>query len=246
MTEGRPPGGPDLDAGDLGQWVTRMERALAGAESADVPCGGCTACCRSSQFVHVGPEETATLARIPRAVRFPAPGLPPGHWVLGYDAQGRCPMLGPDGCSIYEDRPRACRTYDCRLFAATGVDPGATRPEIAARVARWRFSCAGPETATTAAALRAAGDFLAARRGEWPGEVPVGEAPLALAVLEVHDLFVRSDPATGDRELVQPAAEAVRERLAYVRRRSTPPAAVSASGAARGRARRRRPGSAPG
>ena len=105
-----------------------------------MPCGECTACCTASQFIHVGPDEHEALAVIPPAVLFPAPGFPPGHVLMGYDDQGRCPMFKADRCSIYEHRPRTCRTYDCRVFAATGVVPD--DPEIAARVTRWRFEYA--------------------------------------------------------------------------------------------------------
>src|SRR5690349_2465179 len=113
----------DLPAGAFVAWLDTMQRALRGETDADVPCAGCTACCRSSQFVHIGPDETDTLAHIPRELLFPAPRQPEGNVVLGYDANGCCPMLTEAGCSIYEHRPRACRMYDCRVFAAAGVDP---------------------------------------------------------------------------------------------------------------------------
>jgi Fe-S-cluster containining protein len=122
-------------AGRFSEWLD----ALLGGDEMAVPCDGCTACCTSSQFVHIEPDETETLARIPPVLRFPAPGLPKGHVVLGYDEHGRCPMLVEGACSIYEHRPRTCRTYDCRVFAATGVEPDATQPAIAARVHEWRF-----------------------------------------------------------------------------------------------------------
>ncbi len=127
--------GTTRSAGRFSEW---LEDLVAGGEMA-VPCDGCTACCTSSQFVHIEPDETDTLARVPAALRFPAPGLPRGHVVLGYDEQGRCPMLVDGACSIYEHRPRTCRTYDCRVFAATGVAPDSTQPAIAARVREWRF-----------------------------------------------------------------------------------------------------------
>lgn len=117
-----------------------MQRALDGAADADVPCGGCTACCTSSQFVHIGPDETDTIARIPAELLFPAPRLAPGNLVMGYDERGHCPMLVDGACVIYAHRPRTCRTYDCRLFAARGIaidDPA--KAAIAARVRRWRF-----------------------------------------------------------------------------------------------------------
>jgi Fe-S-cluster containining protein len=141
-----------VDAGEFSAWLGEIQAALSG-EAADVPCSGCTACCTSSQFVHIEPDETDALAHVPAAVRFPAPGRPQGHVVLGYDAQGRCPMLGEHGCTIYEHRPRTCRTYDCRVFAATGVEPDASQPAIAARVRRWRFTFATDDARTVWADL---------------------------------------------------------------------------------------------
>jgi Fe-S-cluster containining protein len=161
MGDDRP--GEPLEAGPFSAWLTEMRAALRGERDANVPCNGCVACCASSQFVTIAPDETDALAHIPAALQFPAPRLPRGHAVIGYDEHGRCPMLGTDGCSIYEHRPRACRTYDCRIFAATGIE--LTEPEkaaIAERVRRWRFTYATPADETehdrlrsTAARLRA-------------------------------------------------------------------------------------------
>src|SRR3954449_1100621 len=114
----------DLPAGRFSTWLATMRAALADGTGSDVPCGGCTACCRASQFVLVGPDERDTLAHIPPELLFDAPLMPPGHVVLGYDHAGRCPLLGEAGCSIYEHRPRACRTYDCRVLPAAGDQPG--------------------------------------------------------------------------------------------------------------------------
>src|SRR3954470_15993819 len=99
-----------------------MRLVLSGDGEAAVPCGACTGCGTSSQFVHIEPDEVDALAHIPAALLFPAPRMPLGHVVLGYDGDGRCPMLGEHGCTIYEHRPRTCRTYDCRIFPAAGVE----------------------------------------------------------------------------------------------------------------------------
>ena len=127
-----------LGAGDFGAWLDDMRAAVRGEQDAVVPCGECTACCTSSQFVHVGPDETDALAHIPPELLFPAPGFPDGHVLMGYDEHGHCPMLEHGRCTIYEHRPRTCRSYDCRVFAAADVVPDAAA--IAARVAEWRFS----------------------------------------------------------------------------------------------------------
>ena len=112
------------DAFSAGLVEMRQGRDPAGSGGSDVPCGTCTACCTSSQFVHIEPDERDALAHIPAELLFPAPGRPRGHVLLGYDERGHCPMLVDGACSIYAHRPRTCRTYDCRVFAAAGVDPG--------------------------------------------------------------------------------------------------------------------------
>src|SRR5581483_5975583 len=104
-----------------------------------------TACCTSSQFVHIGPDETDTLARIPPELLFPAPGRPKGEVLLGYDEREHC--------------PRTCRTYDCRIYAATGLDVDAEddrKAPVARQARRWRFSFPTGDDRRRQAAVRAA------------------------------------------------------------------------------------------
>ena len=132
-----------LAAGAFSAWLGGMQAALRGEQGSDVPCGTCTACCTSSQFVHIEPDETDTLAHIPSELLFPAPRAPRGHVLMGYDERGHCPMLVDAKCSIYAHRPRTCRTYDCRIFPATGVEVDAddgTKAAIGFQSRRWRFS----------------------------------------------------------------------------------------------------------
>src|SRR5207237_7191020 len=134
-----------LPAGDFSSWMIDIRAALRGERDSDVACNGCTACCTASQFVHIAPDEIDTLSHIPAELLFPAPGRPPGHVVLGYDERAHCPMLIDNRCSIYEHRPRTCRSYDCRIFAATGLDVAdgdETKLLISERAKRWRFSYA--------------------------------------------------------------------------------------------------------
>jgi hypothetical protein len=129
------------DAGEFSAWLGELAAALRGEDDTDVACGSCVACCSSRQFIHIAPEEVDALAHIPAGLLFPAPRLPKGNVLLGYDERGRCPMLGDGGCTIYAHRPRTCRTYDCRVFAATGLLPD--EPEktgIAERAREWVFS----------------------------------------------------------------------------------------------------------
>ena len=65
----------EVSAGDFSVWLRGTEASMrSGKGGAEVPCGTCRGCCRSSMFIHIKPEETRTLERVPRALLFPAPG----------------------------------------------------------------------------------------------------------------------------------------------------------------------------
>ncbi|HWE55342.1 MAG TPA: YkgJ family cysteine cluster protein [Acidimicrobiales bacterium] len=128
----------DRSAIDFATWRAQFRSALERGGNSAVPCDGCTACCRSHQFVHIDDDETDTLAHIDPDLLVRTPGVDAHSWVMGYDTAGRCPQLTDTGCSIYEHRPRTCRTYDCRVFAAAGVRPD--QPLVADRAATWVFT----------------------------------------------------------------------------------------------------------
>jgi Fe-S-cluster containining protein len=177
------PADADADAGDFAAWRARLLAGLEDGTGSDVPCGDCTACCTSGYFVHVEPDEVEALRRIPKALQFPAPGRPKGHVVLPYDERGHCPMFVDGACSIYEHRPRTCRDYDCRVFAATGVAPDDDKPDIVARVRRWRFTYASDDDRRLQEAVPRAVDALAAD----PAHRTAARSDLALLALRHPD-----------------------------------------------------------
>jgi uncharacterized protein len=216
----------DLAAGDFASWLHRMQGAIDGEHGSDVPCGSCTACCTSSQFIHIGPDETDTLARIPAELLFPAPRLPGGHVVLGYDERGHCPMLIDDRCSIYEDRPRTCRTYDCRVFPAAGLDADADdtgKALIARQARRWRFALPTADDRHQRGAVRAAAAFLDEHRDRLPaGAVPTNATQLAVLAIEVHGCFLRHDAERNEAVPAEPDLGTVRVELSRLRRAAGP------------------------
>ncbi|HEV7526789.1 MAG TPA: YkgJ family cysteine cluster protein [Acidimicrobiia bacterium] len=178
----------DLDAGDFGDWVVAMQGAIRAEHGSAVPCGDCTACCTSSQFVHIEPDETDTLSHIPTELLFPAPLRPRGHLLLGYDERGHCPMLIDGRCSIYEHRPRTCRTYDCRVFPAAGVEiDDDDKAAIAQRARRWRFTYPGPADRARHDAVRAAASSLRERAANGAAR---SSTELAVHAVEIHDSFL--------------------------------------------------------
>ena len=172
-----------IPAGEFGAWLGELAGALRGERDTDVACGDCTACCRSGQFIHIDADERDALAHIPAELVFPAPGQPKGTVLMGYDQHGRCPMLSDQGCTIYEHRPRTCRTYDCRVFAAADVFPDEPeKADIAARARRWVFTYESAAASDRREQLVAAAGALRAAEPDLPA------TPLAVrAVRQVLD-----------------------------------------------------------
>ena len=189
----------DLAAGDFGSWLVEMQGALRGEHGSDVPCNGCTACCTSSQFVHIGPDETDALAHIPSELLVPAPRLPPGHMLLGDDERGHCPMLIDDRCSIYEHRPVTCRTYDCRIFPASEVAVDDEEKILIARqTRRWRFSFPTQADRDHRDAIRVAATFLRTHPDVLPHGAACNTTQLAVLAIEVHEAFLGRDAKTDE------------------------------------------------
>jgi Fe-S-cluster containining protein len=187
----------ELPAGSFSSWVKRTRSAVVDKGTADVPCGSCIACCTSSYFIHVAPDETETLRHIPKALLFPAPGLPKGNVLMGYDEHGHCPMLKDGLCSIYEHRPKTCRNYDCRVFPAAGIESDG-RDLINRQIRRWKFSYPTPVDRTEHVAVQTAAKFLSEHADQFPkGAVPTGATQLAILAIRVFEVFL--DPATAAR-----------------------------------------------
>jgi hypothetical protein len=86
---------------------------LASNEQTEVPCNGCTECCRSSQLLLLHPDQGDDV----ESYRFQiltdrASGTQ--RFALATDDKGTCVYLGPSGCTIYDRRPLLCRSFDCR------------------------------------------------------------------------------------------------------------------------------------
>ena len=209
-------GGRALPAGRFSSWLRRIRSAHVRENGMDVPCGGCSACCRSSYFIHIRPEETEALARIPEKLLFAAPGLPAGHRVLGYDKEGRCPLLTGDRCSIYAHRPLTCRNYDCRIFPAAGIAAEEGNKALIARhVRRWKFSYPTPRDRARHAAVRAAAKFLRDHAECFlAGVIPSTSTQLAILAVKVYGVFLKRRDASGKAGRLSPdreVAQAVRK-----------------------------------
>jgi Fe-S-cluster containining protein len=180
-----------LPAGTFSAWLRAMRGALAGGPGMNVACGDCVGCCTSHYFIKIRASEVEALSRIPPAQLTDSPRDAPGTQLMGYDAQGHCPMFRGGGCTIYSHRPDTCRTYDCRVFSAAGMNAGAGRDVINDRVARWRFDYPEALDAQEQSAVRAAAAFLRQHPVRFPnGHVPSRASEIAVLAVKAYPVFM--------------------------------------------------------
>ena len=179
-------------AGDFSVWLRQTEKSYKNRTyDVNVPCGECTACCRSSLFIHIKPEETVTLKHIPKGLLFPAPGLPKGTLLMGYNENGHCPMFQNNKCSIYEVRPQTCRQFDCRIFPATKIEMDESHAAIMEQAKRWYFNMHGDTDQLESSAVLQAAQFLRDQSSLFPNKaLPSNPSQLALLAIKVHKIFL--------------------------------------------------------
>jgi uncharacterized protein len=166
------------DGGRFGQWVVDMLDGMRSGAGSDVPCGGCVACCTSGQTILVDAGERD---RLPAAS---VVALRDGEQALALDADGRCVLLVDGACTAYDVRPMRCRTYDCRIFPATGLSPEPDKPAIALRAAEWTFRYEDADDHRRRDAVRTA---VVAIRSQQVGGRPTSTTQLAAAALLAHE-----------------------------------------------------------
>ncbi len=161
-----------------------MRRSLQGRGGMQVPCGTCTGCCTSGYSVQLRPVDHRAAARIPPELLESAAGFPADQRTMWPRANGTCPMLEAGRCTIYEVRPQTCLDYDCRVFAAAGIEAGGQdKAVINERVRSWRFGYPTSRDELAHRAVQTAAAFIRERRESF--EVPVPAGPMGIAVLAI-------------------------------------------------------------
>ena len=187
----------EITAGKFSSWLRRILESLETGEGMDVECGDCRACCTSSLFIRIEPDETDALSSIPGELLFPAPLFPKGNMVMGYDEKGHCPMFRDNACSVYRDRPRICRKYDCRILAATGFREDDARKLINMQADRWRFDIEDEEDRESLEAVNRAARFISDNEKDFPSGF-VSHNPVQRAVLAIRAYGMFYGPDSGD------------------------------------------------
>ncbi len=125
-------------------------------------------------------------------------------------------MLRCGNCTIYARRPQTCLDYDCRVFAAAGIDAGGDdKAVINRRVHEWRFQFATEEQRQAHLAIQAAASFVRAERAHFPpGYAPLNALGIAALALRVYPVFMPPGPPSraADTARAVVAASAAFER----------------------------------
>jgi Fe-S-cluster containining protein len=201
---------PDIvAAGPFGDWLRRMRRSLQGNEGMDVPCGDCVGCCVSGYSVQLRPEDDRAREQIPAELLLSPPGFPAGHLTVQPKPDGFCPMLHAGRCTIYHVRPQTCLDYDCRIFAAAGIDAG--KPIIDKRVREWRFSYPSERDRLEHEAVRAAATFIREHRGSFNVRIPTAPMGIAVFAIKAYAVFLDAGMKTkSPRDVARAVLDAVR------------------------------------
>ena len=121
---------------------------------------------------------------------------------MGYREDGTCPMLHAGKCSIYADRPQTCRDYDCRIFAAAGLDAGGEdKHVINRRVRAWRFTYSTDAEREAHDAVRKTARFIRDNKECFPGgRAPTTPSGIAVLALKTYTVFLDSKTQTNSGE----------------------------------------------
>jgi Fe-S-cluster containining protein len=201
-------------AGPFGSWLEQFRASLRGSGGTDVPCGDCTGCCTSGYSIQLRPDDSKALARIPPELLVSAAGFRRGDLTMAPLPDGVCPMLHAGKCSIYRDRPQTCLDYDCRIFAAAGIDAGgADKAVINRRVRQWRFSYPAESDRLTHQAVLAAAAFIVTKRASFTaGRVPTAPTGIAVLAIKAYAVFLAAEAeAQSDADIAAAILKAGRE-----------------------------------
>jgi uncharacterized protein len=190
-------------AGDFDTWLQGILVSFKTGVAIEVPCGECRGCCCAGRFVHLLPSDQPAHSAIPKQLLHRAPGMSEGHAVMGYLDGGICPMLKAGDCSIYSSRPSTCRTFDCRVLAATGlIMEGNWSERINRRVQAWRFAFYSEEGRRRHKAMRDAAAFIQRHAAAFPGgRTPAQATTLAVLAIKVHPVFLSTDHCSNPVEI---------------------------------------------
>jgi uncharacterized protein len=110
---------------------------------------------------------------------------------------GTCPLLVEHKCTIYTRRPQTCRDYDCRVFAAAGIDAGGEEREVInRRVRAWQFTYESEGERRVHDAIKTTACFIRQNSSAFAGRAPTAASGIAVLSVKSFEVFLNREPGT--------------------------------------------------
>ena len=166
------------------------------------------------------PKKPKLLTGYRKELLFPAPLCSEGHMVLGYDEQGRYPMLVRNKCSIYRYCSATCRIFDCRVLAASGLNLDDNDNNLIVRQARrWKFSCPTKRDRNLLSAVQHAATFLIRHPECIQNNLVPGDAiQNSVLAIKVYDVFLNNNYVSDNGKEVIRDSEIAKEVIRSYKR----------------------------
>ena len=122
-------------------------------------------------------------------------------------------MLHAGQCTIYADRPQTCLDYDCRIFAAAGLEAGGPdKAVINRRVRAWRFAYPTDADRKAHDAVLEASSFIQRARASFPANrAPTAPTGIAVLAIKAYRVFLEDGAKSrSDSEIATAIVDASR------------------------------------
>ena len=144
------------------------------------------------------------------------------YWTVTKDPSGNCPKLIDGRCSIWSNRPRMCKRFDCRLHALAELDPHAIPASLSERIASWKFSFDREDDVIQQQSFLRAMKFLNANSEIFAARgIESGSIKMASLAVDLRHLFDDSTKTTDEAQLLAEVLLAIRTMQQRLRNPST-------------------------
>ena len=201
---------PVIQAGPFGAWLQQFVASLRGNTGTEVPCGMCVGCCVSAYPVPIRPADALDDV-LP--LEFVVPISSTSKMLIAR-SDGTCPMLQNKQCAVYTRRPQTCRDYDCRVFAAAGIDAGGSeRSVINQRVRAWCFVYESEAEERIHQAIKLTASFIRDNATAFSGRAPTAPSGIAVLAIKAFEVLLHSHDGSQSPQEIASAIVAASRRF---------------------------------
>ena len=208
---------PIRDAGSVSDFLSKIQRSQWSDDGIDTPCGDCDLCCRGLS-ISIEADESSTLDAIEPQLLDAHQSGDLSYWTIKMKPDGSCPKLVGGKCSIWKDRPRVCKRFDCRLFALGELPPPVRNQSFTDRVNSWRFSIDLQDDEENFEAFRRAMQLISLHQSTFAKRgIEAGTIQAASLAIDLRHLFFKQSDSLEQKDQLAEALVEMRRMQSQVR-----------------------------